>query len=320
VDVDSLGDKENFGGATQVDFYVYNDDSVAHCFDLDTKVPEGWHATLPDPTLCLSASSNSLVSLTVYMAPGLTNTLPSGRSGEVTLSVTEQEKGIIIGSDHATVTRRRPPALVKIENLVNYLAPNGEQSDLIIQVYDAEGWPVQDGLTVNLSTTLGELPSSAVLQRGRAVVTFTTNDKTGTALITATAGAASAQTSILVQAWELKNAKITADPISLPGNGVSTATIQLTVTNAARQPIKKQAVRLRLSGDDTSFGMLNGGLVVNGTTDDLGQFSATYTSPNRFGRAVILAEVLDATENVLLTSQVQVELTGIQRFLPLISR
>ena len=140
VKITSLGEGVNSGGGTELQFKIQNLDNQDHCYWYDTLTPEGWWIDGLGwiPMVCINAGETHTTTLTVYMTSGDTNDLPSGTSGEVTLTVTEYGEGIMSDSATSRVTRHRAPATINIYNPTIYLRPGGDSATLDFSVLDDE--------------------------------------------------------------------------------------------------------------------------------------------------------------------------------------
>jgi uncharacterized protein YegL len=310
VEITSLGDGTNSGGGTELQFEIQNLDTEDHCYWYDTQAPEGWWIDGLGwiPMVCINAGESHTTTLTIYMASGETNNLPSGTNGEVTLTVTDYGEGLMSDSATAWVTRHRAPASINIYNPTFYLRPGGDSATLEFIVLDDEGMVVADGTEVQLSATLGSIsPSTGITHSGFFSATFTSGSTEGTALITANflSGSVadtvsntvninnnvSATTEIDIGNPKANQISLEVSPQSVPPDGVSTSNLVATVKDRWGMPVADQVVRIGVSGDG-QIGRINGSEVVSGTTNTQGQFTATFTSGTAAGEARVRAELL----------------------------
>jgi len=103
------------------------------------------------------------------------------------------------------------------------LSVNGT-TDIIAQVLEAAGTPPQDGTVVTFTTTLGSIePSEARTNGGRVTVKFRAGTANGTAIITASSGAASASGAnaarVAVGTAAVGSVRVSANPTLLPTTG-----------------------------------------------------------------------------------------------------
>lgn len=310
--VTSLGDGVNLGDVTHLHFTVTNQDTVAHCYDRTTQVPTGWlfdwNLTAPEINfgLCLDAGATVTKTLDVQMASVSPNTLPSGASGEVVVTFVEREEGKISDSASARVTRYRPPASLQFneESASFVLRPNGtDQAPLRVLVLDEQGVSVADGTPISFTVSLGSvapaalaLPGAidqvtALTDGGLVDVTFTAGTTPGDALVTALANGLVATTTIRIQTPLPDAIGLTATPNQL-GAGDTNATLLATVRDKYGDPVSGQTVRIGVT-QDGQMGLIDGSEVMTGTTNALGQLSATFTRvPTATGTVAVRAELL----------------------------
>jgi hypothetical protein len=302
VTITSLGDGANYGAGTDLQFEVTNLDAYAHCYWYTYQAPDGWWVDGLGffPIVCLDPGETWVQTATVYMTAGYTNDLPSGTTGQVTLSVTEWEKGEMSDSATATVTRRRLPASIVLDHPTTPLAPNGSSMPLEVQVLDEQGVAVADGTEVQLSATAGLItPATGYTQGGFIFATFTSDATLGMVTINVSVStpvlgpeAITASTQIEVSGLPPDQIVLTASASQLPSDGTSTALLVVTVTDGMGQPVAGQLVRLGIEGDEGQMGLVDGGETVEAYTDAQGQVSATYTSGTLTGIAYLRAELL----------------------------
>ncbi|MBX2997772.1 MAG: hypothetical protein KF893_04620 [Caldilineaceae bacterium] len=312
LEVTSLGDGDNYGDVTKLVFQIKNLDTVAHCYFRNAIIPPGWTANWNNFTfdelvggLCVNAGASVTRTLDVKMAAVSPNTLPSGASGEVTVIFYEKEAGQISDSATATVTRRRQPASIVINNRYtsSYLPPTGvATATLHAQVFDDQGVSVADGVIVNWSSTLGSMSPvvgsrtvgsvSAVTPtaKGRSDAIFTAGTTPGTALVTVMVNSLVATTTIpihaaLADSIDLASAKSTLAP------NENTAALTVTVRDVWGNPVANQSVRIGVSGESDT-GIINGSKVVTVTTNASGQIAATYTRGSATGQIRIIAQAM----------------------------
>ena len=295
VNISSLGEGVNTGGGTELSFEIKNLDNQDHCYWYDTLRPEGWWVDGLGwiPMVCINAGETHTTDLTVYMAAGDTNDLPSGTTGEVTLTVTDYGEGVISDSTTALVTRYREPASINIYNSTFYLRPGGDIATVEFTVLDDQDMVVADGTEVYLNPTLGSVsPEVGITQNGYFTATFTTGNAEGVGSVNAfTLNGITARTEFDIVAAKPNQIRLQASPIILPPDGVSTSTLVATVKDGWGTPVYNQLVRIGVSGDG-QMGNLGGSEVVSGTTNIQGQFIAVYTSGTIAGEARARAELL----------------------------
>jgi hypothetical protein len=98
---------------------------------------------------------------------------------------------------------------------------------------------VADGVVVTFATSLGTInPPTAPTTNGIATTTLAAGTRTGTALVTATVGTIWATTDVtFTTPYPPQNVVVTAYPLQIPADGVSTSTITATVTEIYGNPV-----------------------------------------------------------------------------------
>jgi Bacterial Ig-like domain (group 1)/PKD domain len=153
--------------------------------------------------------------------------------------------------------------------------PVGAAADIIAQVLEAAGTPPHSGTLVTFTTTLGTMePAEARTDvGGRVIVKFLTGAANGSAVITATSGAATTGTNgalkIAVGTAAVGRVSVNANPAMVPANGGST-TIGASVFD-----INGNALRSAPVSFTTTAGTLSSSIV---TTDANGIASTTLTT------------------------------------------
>jgi len=131
------------------------------------------------------------------------------------LSSVACEKVPLLAPTGSTITLTAP---------TNALSANGTV-DIVAQVLEAAGSPPHSGTHVNFTTTLGTIsPSDAETDlNGRVVVKFAANNNSGTAIITASSGAATTGSTgavrIAVGSAAVGNVSLSANPNPISANG-----------------------------------------------------------------------------------------------------
>ena len=315
----------NYGAATDLAIDVRNYDNHDHCYWVSYQAPDGWRLEGLGflPIVCATANNNTLLNLQLYLSAGPTNDLPSGTSGDVAISVSEIEEGIISDATVIHVTRYRDPAQIDFFNPTFYLKPNGDQAILDVVVFDDQGFPVEDGTTVNMSATLGTIdPAVGLTLGGHFYATFTSGPAEGTAVVTAQASLASATTEIVIGTPKANQIALSVSANSLPADGASTSTLTATVRDRNGNPVAGQLVQIGLEGDG-QLGSIAGGEVISGTTDVDGQFVATLTAGMIIGEAGVRAELFadkGSGMTVVHDDRQMVVFTGNQIFLPFLMK
>jgi hypothetical protein len=320
VSLTSLGDAASDGGTTALEFNLRNDDLVEHCYFFNVGLPEGWTVNFWDlfgP--CLAPNESSIHRFRINMAA---SDLPSGTSGQVTVTAIESEKGEMTDSASARITRRRPPSSIRIFNPTSYLRPAGDTAELRFYVTDSEGIPVADGTTLTFNTSLGSMPASASVENGYVDVTFTSGVGVGAATITAETGnGVSAGTTIRIADPVPDGVTLEVSPATL-GAGDDTATLTATATDPWGDPVAGQTVRIGVEGDG-KYGTIAGGEVMTGTTNAAGQVTATFIRTADSGEVGIRAELLVSEGDdfeVIYEDRQRISLDTNQLYLPTIQR
>ena len=133
-----------------------------------------------------------------------------------------------------------PPFFINVEADPSTIGLNGETSDIQATVKDMGGNNVADGTEVTFSTSLGVLGSTMVIKttiNGVAMAVLTSETTAGTAIITATADSHSHTTQVVINPDPPNDVAVTADPMLIPADGVSTAAIRTLVTDQYDNPV-----------------------------------------------------------------------------------
>ncbi len=298
--VTSLGNGDNYGDVTKLVFEIENLDSVAHCYSRSALIPPGWAANWNMPFaelingLCLNAGASITRTLDVKMAAISPNALPSGANGEVTVVFYEKEAGQISESATATVTRRREPAYIRINNKYtsSYLPPTGvATATLHAQIFDDQMVNVADGMTVTLSSSLGTVtPTPDFTEKGRVDFTFTAGMIEGTAVVSVMVNSLVATTTIPIHAPLADSIVLAVNKATLPSSESEVA-LTATVLDVWGKPVANQTVQLGVSGDGDK-GTIGGSEVFTGTTNGGGELPAIYTRGNGNGKVVVIAQAM----------------------------
>ena len=326
VTLESLGNGASGGGATQLQFRLTNLDTVAHGYALSASLPLNWSINISN-SVKVNAGQSLTINASTTMGPN-TAGLPSGASGEVVLSATEEEQGVMAAAASAVVTRHRLPAAIDIFNNILYLRPGGEKGQLAFYVVDEQGVGVADGTQVSLSATKGTIsPPVAVTKGGYFTAEFSSGGTPGTAVVTAQLGettnaasaAVTAQTEIEIGTPKPSNIALSTQATTLPPGAVTTLTA--VVTDRYGTPMAGQKVRIGVSGDGQK-GTVGGKEVVSGVANSSGVFSVSFQAGLQPGYALARAELLATdgpNERVVHDDSQQITVSsGV--FLPIIKR
>ena len=153
-----------------------------HCYGIELTAPTGWSLFSPEaPSICIPAKTTTPVFVNVNkpLGPGAL-----GETGEIGLTMIEQDKGAITGSTQANVTLFRPPATIAFDNRqIGPIRPNGTDTvELTLDLYDDLGQRIGYSGSFNghIEATGGtvEVPTG-MYDNGRLRVVFTARDNTG---------------------------------------------------------------------------------------------------------------------------------------------
>lgn len=153
--------------------------------------------------------------------------------------------------------------------------PTGGTTDIIAQVLEAAGTAPHSGTLITFTTTLGAIePAEARTDvGGRVIVRFNAGSANGTAVITATSGAATTGTNgaikIAVGTAAVGRVSVNANPATVPAAGGST-TITASVLDINGNPLSSAPVLFT-----STAGTLSSSIV---TTDVNGSASTTLTT------------------------------------------
>ncbi|MCL4832337.1 MAG: hypothetical protein KJZ86_07850 [Caldilineaceae bacterium] len=300
LEVTSLGDGVNDGDVTALTFTIKNGDTAAHCYNRSTEVPSGWtfdwklSAFEANFGLCMAAGATVTRTVEIKMAALSPNTLPSGATGDVIVTFVDKEEGSISHSATASVTRRRTPAYIVLDNRnsAGNLRPNGKDTAALkIQAFDEQMVSVAEGTPVTITTSIGMIsPTHASIQNGKVDATFTTPQMPGTALLSIAVAHLSMTTTLEI-AGPLPDKLTLISGQSVLSPTVLTTPLTVTVTDKWGDPAVGQSVRLGVSGDGGK-GTIGGSEVVTGTTNSAGQFVATFDRSGAIGEASVTATLM----------------------------
>ena len=179
-----------------------------------------------------------------------------------------------------------PPFYINVVADPTSIGLNGQTSNIQATVKDIGGNNVADGTEVTFTTSLGALGSDTVTRTttsGVATAELTSGTTAGTAVITATADSKYDVTEVVFNPDPPHTVTLTANPIAIPANGVSTSEIRATVTDQYGNLVADwTAVTFT-----TDLGSLGSSSVVKFTAD--GVVTATLTSSETAGLATVTA-------------------------------
>lgn len=180
-------------------------------------------------------------------------------------------------------------------------ADGTSQSNLTAYVFDSQNNPVEDGTTVNFTTTLGQLSSlTATTTGGWASVKLTSGTNTGTATVTARVEGSSSIAYVNFTTASAGSVALSAAPTSgIPANGASYSVLTALVRRPDGNPLSGAVVSFA-----TTWGSLENYQV---TTDQNGiatnRLIASYSSSSQHAR-------VSAVAGSVSSGQVSVYFTG----------
>jgi hypothetical protein len=284
------------GSSVTPGFSVTNQDSVAHCYNWEVEVPQGFgFDTSSGSPFCVGAGETAHPNATFhYSDSALAGTASEQTANAISGGVTEQiganffetEQGSIVGSTATTVAMFRPLAGIELENRyqANYLRPNGTDSVTMTAILlddqgDFSGWSGTLGFTLN--TTLGSVVApTGTFVGGRMPIVFTSGSETGKAVITfVLEGGSVATTTLEIRNPLASTLDLVASPTDLRDKDQKTSQLVATLHDQWGDPVVGQEVRLSVSDDDGRQvnGTIDGSGIFTGTTDANGQVTATFT-------------------------------------------
>jgi protocatechuate 3,4-dioxygenase beta subunit/5-hydroxyisourate hydrolase-like protein (transthyretin family) len=219
-----------------------------------------------------------------------TTVLTAPNAGTSTVTATA---GHVQATVEVEVLDASPAAIALTATPTRVVANGTETATLTATVTDLLGRPMDD-VAVTFETDLGMvLPGTATTVAGQAGATVSSTTP-GTATITArTANGKSASVTVeFLAGGEGGVLTLTADPKELPADGVSVATLAITLVDAEGKPAPDGTV-VTLETDS--------GSVPASVTTSEGKATATYTAGTRIGTATITATAGQATHSVQLT-------------------
>ncbi len=180
----------------------------------------------------------------------------------------------------------------------------GEPVGLRADVFDSFGNPVDAGIMVSFTTTLGDvLPASAATNAAGVVTATLTSTRTGTALVTAHAGGTQSAASVLFVPGTPENISVSADPASIPVDGAKS---QIMATIADRYGNRVG------DGITVTFDSSLGSVNPVTTTTVAGRATTVLTSGHVHGQAAVTATVgtyTGTTQVMFLPADLRVQST-----------
>ena len=127
-----------------------------------------------------------------------------------------------------------PPFYINVVADPTSIGLDGQTSDIQATVKDIGGNNVADGTEVTFVTSLGILGSDTIIKTttsGVAIAILTSETTAGTAVITATADSKYHTTQVVFNPDPPYTVMVTADPMAIPANGISTSAVRAAVTD-----------------------------------------------------------------------------------------
>nr|MBC8265220.1 Ig-like domain-containing protein [Anaerolineales bacterium] len=189
-----------------------------------------------------------------------------------------------------------PPFFVSVEADPTTIGLNGQTSNIQATVRDIGGNDVADGTEVTFSTSLGVLGSDTVIKtttNGVATAMLTSETIAGTATITATADSHSHTTQVVINPGPPDDVAVTANPMLIPADGVSTAAIRALVTDQYGNPVA--------DGTNCSFETTLGSIwpLFDATLNGVAE--TTLTAGEDTGLAVVKANCAGLEDTILVS-------------------
>ena len=132
-----------------------------------------------------------------------------------------------------------PPYYISVVANPTSIGLSGQTSDIYALVNDIGGNTVADGTQVTFTTSLGILGSNTITEtttNGVATAVLTSGTTAGTAVITAKADSKYDATEVVFNPDPPYTVTLTADPLAIPANGISTSTLRAAVTDRYGNP------------------------------------------------------------------------------------
>jgi len=236
----------------------------------------------------------------------LGSVLPSSGTTDEGAAVTTLTSGIIMGPATVTATSGSeeesvevnftvgPPFYVNVVANPLNIALNGHTSNIQVTVKDIGGNYVADGTEVTLVTSLGILDSDTEPTVGGVAEAVLTSETTaGTAVIAATAGSQYHTTEVVFSPDPPDAVEVTAYPMAIPANGVSTSAVRATVTDQYGNMVADSIT----CGFHTSLG----GVAPLSDTTFNGVAETTLTSSETTGLAAVTATCDGIPDTIYVT-------------------
>ncbi len=173
-------------------------------------------------------------------------------------------------------------------------------TSITVNVRDASGAPVPDGIRVSISTTGGTLESTTLsTANGRVQTTLTSSTQVGSVTVSARAGGIAGQAEIEFVPAARSFSLTTSQPSVLTDNSNS-ATITATVLDADNVPIEDVTINFNATGGQLS--------AARAVTDENGQAQVTFSAGNVDRRNQIVT--ITATINEEMAKSIPILIRG----------
>jgi hypothetical protein len=231
--------------------------------------------------LATSLGSLDLTALTTDATGRATTTLRGNAvAGTARLTAQVQGRGITAAAE----VRIGLDAALEVSVEPHSIFGSGEAA-VTVRVFQAGGGPAPPGTPVTLSTTRGELASTAIAvdALGVARTTLRTGGEIGTAVVTASAlGVSAAGQVVLRPPYQLR---VTLSPASIPSTGRAGVTVRLVALDPTA-PVGNRLVRL-----ETTRGRLADASV---RTNALGVATTSLSAAGETGNGMVTATMAGA--------------------------
>jgi adhesin/invasin len=198
----------------------------------------------------------------------------------------EQWRNSIVGS-YAVTFLVGPPDRIEATAEPPRLPVGGNNSAIRARVFDCGNYPVTDGtvVTFTLSSGGGTLsPRTATTAGGWAVATLTSPNETGSATVRIASGAREVTVIVEYVPGPVFDVQVTASPLSIAANGVSTSTIEAELRDSYGNYVADRTAVVF----STDLGSFPGGVSFSTSTTG-GRARATLTSSAVPGMARVAA-------------------------------
>jgi adhesin/invasin len=220
--------------------------SSIHVTANPTFIPIGGATSLITATVKDQHGNNVINGTIVNFATTLGSVSPESAATNEGIAVTTLTSEVTMGTARVTASSGEavgsvdvvftvgPPFYIYVVANPPAIGLNGRTSNIQARVIDVGGNNVADGTLVTFATSLGILGSNIVTKTtasGIAAAVLTSQTKAGTAIITATAGSKFNITTVTITPDPPYTVTLSANPVAIPANGISTSRIRARVTD-----------------------------------------------------------------------------------------